>query len=78
MPGECEGIQGFPNGWSLPSKMPEDVDKLDSLRYTALGNAVTVPVVEWLAQRIIPVLHRMKYDTVESADVMEPSYTDSV
>ncbi len=60
MPGECEGIQGFPRGWTLPTKQPDDPEKLDTLRYTALGNAVTVPVVEWLAGRIKPVLERMK------------------
>lgn len=60
MPGECEGIQGFPTNWTLPTKIPDDVEKLDTLRYTALGNAVTVPAIEWLASRIQPVLHRMK------------------
>lgn len=59
-PGECEGIQGFPPGWTIPTHKPGDVDKLDTLRYTALGNAVTVPAVGWLAHRIIPVLNRMK------------------
>jgi len=49
---ECERIQGFPDDWTLPSKPPADLDKVDSLRYKALGNAVTVPVAEWLAKRI--------------------------
>ncbi|MGI9058199.1 MAG: DNA cytosine methyltransferase [Ktedonobacteraceae bacterium] len=60
MPSECEGIQGFPENWTLPIDSLEDLDKLDTLRYTALGNAVTVPAVEWLAKRIPPVLRRMK------------------
>ncbi|MBI1333804.1 MAG: DNA (cytosine-5-)-methyltransferase [Armatimonadetes bacterium] len=52
-PKECEGIQGFPTDWTLPDEQPADIDKLDSLRYHALGNAVTVPVAEWLAERMM-------------------------
>lgn len=52
-PSECERLQGFPEGWSLPS---EDFhlsdDEVDTLRYHAIGNAVSVPVVEWVAKRI--------------------------
>lgn len=60
MPVECERLQGFPDGWSMP---PEGsafgaADDLDSLRYYALGNAVTVPVAEWLAGRIMASLAR--------------------
>jgi DNA (cytosine-5)-methyltransferase 1 len=51
-PVECERIQGFPDGWSIPDEDNRDPDELDSLRYHALGNAVTVPVAEWLASRI--------------------------
>ncbi len=64
MPVECEGIQGFPTNWTLPTKIPDDVEKLDTIRYTALGNAVTVPAIEWLARRIQPVLHRMNMPKV--------------
>jgi DNA (cytosine-5)-methyltransferase 1 len=52
IPVECERIQGFPDGWSVPDNNHRDPDELDSLRYHALGNAVTVPVAEWLARRI--------------------------
>ena len=55
-PLECERIQGFPDGWTLPTNPPDDLDKLDTLRYTALGNAVTVSVANWLAQRIKHVM----------------------
>ena len=52
-PTECERLQGFPEGWTLPS---EDFhlsdDDIDTLRYHAIGNAVSVPVVEWVANRI--------------------------
>lgn len=51
-PVECERLQGFPDDWTMPEQPPSDVDKLDTLRYTAVGNAVTVPVAEWLAARV--------------------------
>lgn len=76
MPNECEGIQGFPLGWTIPNNPSDDPEKLDTLRYTALGNAVTVPAVGWLAQRIVPVLARMKADDVEAIKVcgLEDAY----
>ncbi len=52
MPVECERLQGFPDDWTLPDTELDDVEKIDTLRYTAIGNAVTVPVAEWLAKRI--------------------------
>ena len=51
-PEECEGVMGFPRGWTAPSAGKMDGDDLDSLRYHALGNAVTPPVAEWLGERI--------------------------
>ena len=57
VPVECERLQGFPDGWTIP--MEERFrrrDDLDSLRYHALGNAVTVNVVEWIARRIATYL----------------------
>lgn len=52
-PLECERIQGFPDGWTIPKMKIDDLDRLDSLRYHAIGNAVTVNVAEWLARRIL-------------------------
>lgn len=68
MPNECERIQGFPTNWTLPTNPPEDAEKLDTLRYTAVGNAVTVPAIKWLAQRTIPVLQRMKEEAIIQAE----------
>jgi DNA (cytosine-5)-methyltransferase 1 len=51
-PDECEGIMGFPKDWTIPTEVKYKEDDLDSLRYHALGNAVTPPVAEWLAKRI--------------------------
>lgn len=44
-PTECERLQGFPDGWTDGQS--------DSARYRQLGNAVTVPVAEWIGRRII-------------------------
>jgi DNA (cytosine-5)-methyltransferase 1 len=44
-PTECERLQGFEDGWTDGQH--------DSTRYRQLGNAVAVPVVEWIAKRII-------------------------
>lgn len=43
-PTECERLQGFPDGWT------EELS--DSARYRCLGNAVCVPVVEWIGRRV--------------------------
>ncbi len=43
-PLECERLQGFPDGWT------EGVS--DTQRYKQLGNAVTVPVIRFLGERI--------------------------
>ena len=53
-PVECERLQGFPDEWTVPLKKSRffHADDLDSLRYHAIGNAVSVPVIEWLADRI--------------------------
>lgn len=46
-PTECERLQGFPDGWTD--------GQADSTRYRQLGNAVAVPVIEWIGKRIIQV-----------------------
>jgi len=43
-PLECERLQGFPDGWTS--------DQVDTHRYKQMGNAVAVPVVEWIIQGI--------------------------
>ena len=43
-PLECERLQGFPDGWT------EGVS--DTQRYRQMGNAVTVPVVEYILERL--------------------------
>ena len=52
-PTESERLQGFPAGWSVPENgTPEPSRGFDSDRYKAVGNAVAVPVVTWIAKRI--------------------------
>ena len=43
-PVECERLQGFPDGWTE--------GQADSHRYKQMGNAVAVPVVQWIIDRI--------------------------
>lgn len=52
IPSECEGVMAFPDRWTLPKTSELSFDDLDSARYHALGNAVTPPVAQWLADRI--------------------------
>jgi DNA (cytosine-5)-methyltransferase 1 len=60
-PVECEGLQGFPPGWTVPDKeFKRLADDVDTLRYHALGNAVCVPVVEWIGRRIAAGLGNRK------------------
>lgn len=57
IPVECEQMQGFPQNWSLPEKnYPLNDEEIDSLRYHAIGNAVCVPVVQWIGQRLVSCL----------------------
>lgn len=44
---ECERLQGYPDGWTD--------EQSGSARYRQLGNSVAVPVVEWIARRLIAV-----------------------
>ena len=73
MPVECERIQGFPVGWTIPEHLEEsdDNDRVDSLRYHALGNAVTVTVAQWLAGRIKGYIERRRAVPDEVAVAME-------
>ena len=55
-PVECERLQGFPDGWSaqrVDYKKGIVVDQADSSRYKQMGNAVAVPVVEWIFNRLV-------------------------
>ena len=47
-PVECERLQGFPDDWTS--------GQADSNRYKQMGNAVAVPVVEWIVGRLVAQL----------------------
>ena len=47
-PVECERLQGFPDGWTEGQS--------DSTRYKQMGNAVAVPVVNWIIEGIVDTL----------------------
>ena len=50
-PTECERLQGFPDGWTE--------GQADTHRYKQMGNAVAVPVVSWLVNRLMEASHDM-------------------
>jgi DNA-cytosine methyltransferase len=47
-PLECERLQGFPDHWTE--------GQTDGHRYKQLGNAVAVPVVSWIIERLVRVV----------------------
>lgn len=55
-PLETERLQGFPDDWTMPKEPIDNLNTLDSARYHACGNAVSVPVAEWLGKRIVQTL----------------------
>lgn len=60
-PTESERLQGFPTDWTVPeARFQEPARGLDSERYRAAGNAVAVPVVRWVADRIVAALASKK------------------
>jgi DNA (cytosine-5)-methyltransferase 1 len=46
-PVECCRLQGFPDNWNASQS--------DTTRYRQMGNAVCVPVAEWIGRRIVQV-----------------------
>lgn len=49
-PVEYERLQGFPDGWTAMGASGRVIS--DTARYRLMGNAVAVPVVEWIARRM--------------------------
>lgn len=48
-PVECERLQGFPDNWTD--------GQADSNRYKQMGNAVAVPVVQWIINRMVGAIN---------------------
>ena len=51
LPIETEALQGFPRDWTRYDNHGNQI--ADSHRYRMMGNAVTVPVIEWIARRLV-------------------------
>jgi DNA (cytosine-5)-methyltransferase 1 len=49
-PRECERLQGFPDDWTR--WLADGSEQSDSARYRQLGNAVAVPVADWITHRL--------------------------
>lgn len=49
-PLECERLQGFPDNWTNVEFRGKPAP--DGRRYKALGNAMAVPVVKWIGERV--------------------------
>lgn len=64
---DAERLQGFPADWTLPA---EDMARA-SIRWRLVGNAVTVNVVSWLAQKI---LNRQPYDSSKDIPLDENTH----
>jgi DNA (cytosine-5)-methyltransferase 1 len=57
---DAERLQGFPPDWTLPAT---DVSARAGVRWKLVGNAVSVPLAEWLGQRLhCPVQHDEQSD----------------
>lgn len=53
-PVECERLQGFPDNWTE--------GQADSQRYKQCGNAVAVPVVDWIIKRLVQITQEANND----------------
>jgi DNA (cytosine-5)-methyltransferase 1 len=67
-PNEVERVQGFPDDWTKPEGFDvKQSDRIDSLRYHAVGNAVTPPVAEWVGNRLWDVMHRQDREVLHQS-----------
>ncbi len=57
----CERLQGFPSGWTDPAANGERKDP----RWRLVGNAVSVPVAQWVAKRINTPGHVREYELID-------------
>jgi len=66
-PNEVERVQGFPDDWTMPTHFDErQADRIDSLRYHAIGNAVTPPVAQWVGSRLADVMRMQDLEMLRS------------
>ncbi|MGH3477525.1 MAG: DNA (cytosine-5-)-methyltransferase [Nocardioidaceae bacterium] len=55
-PLECERLQGLPDGWTMHGR--KATPQPDGTRYRQLGNTVAVPVLTWIARRLVAIDRR--------------------
>ena len=53
--GDAERLQGFPRGWTQPASQVDH--RGERIRWLMIGNAVSVPVAQWIGERLREV-HR--------------------
>lgn len=57
-PTEYESLQGFPLNYTrIPWKGKSEEFCPDGLRYKAIGNSMSVPVIKWIGERIVKILN---------------------
>ena len=71
-PLETERLQGFPDDWTLPTETMANQDTLESARYHACGNAVSVPVAEWIGHRIVATMGEKLLDAQSQSAAATP------
>lgn len=72
IPVETELAQGFPADWTRPRHFDErQADKIDSLRYHAVGNSVTPPVAEWVGQRLMTAIKSWEMNALSNLAAAE-------
>jgi len=54
-PVECLRLQGFPENLTIEETWLDGLGLADGPKYRMCGNAVTVPVIEWIGRRIMAV-----------------------
>ena len=69
---EVERVQGFPDNWTLPQAIDQkQAIRIDSLRYHAIGNAVTPPIAEWVGVRLAKVMAEQDLRYIRNGRVRE-------
>lgn len=78
-PIESERLQGFPDNWTSPTEDAINDENINTLRYTAIGNAVTVPVVEWIADKVKKQLEKKdNEEDIKNIITLYPDFQKSI
>jgi site-specific DNA-cytosine methylase len=60
-PLECEPLQGLPDNWTR--WLADGTEQSDSARYRQCGNAMALPVIEWIVRRLVAADKAQREDT---------------